>query len=103
LERDLVKAARKEKFDKHLEEAIGLRKVIDLISQEKKVVVGHNVFQDLVFIWSQFYAALPDTLEEFCRDIPSLFATYRPPFSIVLRVVCLIPSIFLGCILCVGI
>jgi poly(A)-specific ribonuclease len=75
---DVVKAARKEKFEKRVAEAVGVRKIIDLISETKSVVVGHNIFQDLVFIWSQFVAPLPPTVEGFCRVIPGLFPMYLP-------------------------
>jgi CAF1 family ribonuclease len=70
------KTARKIKFNKRIDEAIGLRKVIEMISNSKTVLVGHNLFQDLIFIWSQFIAKLPDTLESFAHLISELFPTY---------------------------
>jgi hypothetical protein len=98
---DAVRTARKDKFENRVTEAVGLRKVIDLISSAKKVVVGHNVFQDLVFIWSQFVAPLPPTVEEFCRAIPDLLQTYS--IFLTLIKVCLIQNISPVRIRCVAI
>ena len=75
---DAIKNARKDKFTNRIEEAVGLRKVLDMIIKNNKVLVGHNVFQDLVFIWSQFIRKLPDTVELFCQDLPRCFPTYEP-------------------------
>ena len=77
-ELNTIKAARKAKFEERVAEAVGLRKVVDLLISRENVVVGHNVFQDLVFIWSQFIAPLPPTVEEFCVAIPSKFRAYAP-------------------------
>jgi hypothetical protein len=79
-----IKNARKDKFENRIEEAIGLRKVIDMITKSQKVLVGHNVFQDLVFIWSQFIAKLPDNVESFCRLIPQSFSTYNPQLTLLI-------------------
>jgi hypothetical protein len=74
-------SARKERFDGRLKEAVGLRKVLDMIIENKSVVVGHNVFQDLVFVYSQFLGGLPETVEEFSSTISEIFPTY-PSLSI---------------------
>lgn len=78
-----LRTARKEKFDARLNEAVGLRKVLDLIIENKSVVVGHNVFQDLVFVYSQFLGRLPETVEEFSNVISKTFPTWppNPPLS----------------------
>lgn len=70
---ETIKNARKEKFEFRINEAIGLRKVIEMIIQSQHVVVGHNLFQDLIFIWSQFLSKLPDTMESFCHLVSSTF------------------------------
>ena len=70
-----IKNARKDTFETRIKEAIGLRKVLDMIIKSQKVLVGHNVFQDFVFIWSQFIAKLPDNVESFCHLIPQFFST----------------------------
>jgi poly(A)-specific ribonuclease len=67
------RAARKEKFEARLNEAVGLRKVLDLLIENKSIVVGHNVFQDLVFVYSQFLGRLPETVEEFSNVISKTF------------------------------
>jgi hypothetical protein len=71
-------SARKEQFEARLQEARGLRKVLEIIVQEGKVVVGHNVFQDLVFLYSQFLGTLPETVEGFSHVIKETFPTYVP-------------------------
>ena len=74
-------SARKEQFEARLQEARGLRKVLEVIVQEGKVVVGHNVFQDLVFLYSQFLGRLPETVEGFSHVIKETFPVVcRPPF-----------------------
>ena len=73
---ETIKTARKQKFDSRINEAIGLRKVLDMIIQSQCVLVGHNLFQDLVFIWSQFLAKLPDTVESFCHLVSETFPMY---------------------------
>jgi len=74
----LLHSARKEQFEARLQEARGLRKVLEIIVQEGKVVVGHNVFQDLVFLYSQFLGTLPETVEGFSHVIKETFPTYVP-------------------------
>ena len=74
--RDKLQEVRTKKFEKRVAEAIGLRKVIDMICEARSVLVGHNVFQDLVFIWSQFIGSLPDTLSSFTEEISRIFPTY---------------------------
>jgi hypothetical protein len=74
-----IKCSRKQKFDSRINEAIGLRKIIEMVIQSRKALVGHNLFQDLVFIWSQFLAKLPDTMELFCHLVSETFPTYICP------------------------
>ncbi|KAI7889260.1 ribonuclease H-like domain-containing protein [Mucor mucedo] len=54
-----------EKFEKDLTTAIGFRKVIDMISESGKIVVGHNMLLDVCHMIGQFVEPLPETLEEF--------------------------------------
>ena len=75
---DELKQARKHKFENRLNESIGLRKVLETICRHKSVLVGHNLFQDLVFIWSQFFGNLPPMLREFCAVVAETFPTYPP-------------------------
>jgi hypothetical protein len=73
-----LKQARKQKFENRVDESIGLRKILEMICTLNSVLVGHNLFQDLVFIWSQFFGQLPSTLREFCEAIVETFPTYLP-------------------------
>jgi len=43
----------------------GFSQIIDFICKEKKLLVGHNCFGDLVRIFQLFIADLPPTYEEF--------------------------------------
>lgn len=72
---DELKQARKQKFENRVDESIGLRKVLEMIYREKSVLVGHNLFQDLVFIWDQFFGKLPPSLHEFCEVVAETFPT----------------------------
>ncbi|XP_054710712.1 poly(A)-specific ribonuclease PARN-like [Uloborus diversus] len=56
-----------------LEAAVGFRKVMDLISQSKKLVVGHNMILDLMHTINQFYFPLPEDLKEFKQMARELF------------------------------
>ena len=71
-----IKTARTQKFESRINEAIGLRKILEMIIQTQNVLVGHNLFQDLVFIWSQFLGKLPETLELFSHLVSKTFPTY---------------------------
>lgn len=74
-----LSSERTERFEVRIEEAVGLRKVLDLIIVNHCVVVGHNIFQDLVFVYSQFLGRLPKTAEGFSHVISETFPTYNPP------------------------
>ncbi|KAF8031724.1 hypothetical protein BT93_D0825 [Corymbia citriodora subsp. variegata] len=45
--------------------AVGFRHVIDLLSSEQKLIVGHNCFLDVAHIYRKFFGQLPFTAEEF--------------------------------------
>ncbi|KAI7902881.1 ribonuclease H-like domain-containing protein [Cokeromyces recurvatus] len=64
---------KKEKFEKDCEIAIGFRKVIDMISKSRKLVIGHNMLLDICHIIGQFVQPLPDTLLEFKTLAHKLF------------------------------
>ncbi|KFM74655.1 Poly(A)-specific ribonuclease PARN, partial [Stegodyphus mimosarum] len=71
----IVKTTSEEKLDKlHLKQindmgdldvAIGFRKVLDCISESKKLVVGHNMLLDIMHVMDQFFHPLPEDLKEF--------------------------------------
>ncbi|GAA5813345.1 hypothetical protein MFLAVUS_006822 [Mucor flavus] len=62
-----------EKFEKDLTTAIGFRKVIDMISDSGKTVVGHNMLLDVCHMIGQFVEPLPDTLTDFKSLAHGLF------------------------------
>ena len=48
-----------------VEEAAGFCKVISKIRDSKKIVVGHNMFLDVLYTLQQFVAPLPEDYDEF--------------------------------------
>ncbi|KAL9319931.1 hypothetical protein ACSQ67_011770 [Phaseolus vulgaris] len=56
-----------------IQAAVGLRHVIDLLSSEQKLIVGHNCFLDLAHVYSKFIGPLPDTPEEFVTSVNKCF------------------------------
>ena len=46
-----------------------------VLAQRSRVLVGHNCFMDLVFIYNYFYGHLPDTVEEFQESLHAIFPT----------------------------
>ncbi|XVF77070.1 hypothetical protein PTKIN_Ptkin14bG0010300 [Pterospermum kingtungense] len=53
--------------------AVGFRHVIDLLSSENKLIVGHNCILDIAHIHSKFLGPLPLTAEEFVSCINNYF------------------------------
>ncbi|CAM8937307.1 unnamed protein product [Rhodiola kirilowii] len=51
----------------------GFRHVIDLLSSEQKLIVGHNCFLDFAHIYSKFIGPLPSTAEEFVSRVHNCF------------------------------
>ncbi|CAH1795096.1 unnamed protein product, partial [Owenia fusiformis] len=60
-----LEEAKKEAEWQELEDAVGFSKVIRHISQSGKLVVGHNMFLDLLHTLHHFCAPLPEDYEEF--------------------------------------
>jgi poly(A)-specific ribonuclease len=50
-----------------------LRNAALRIRDQQPVLVGHNMFTDLVYLYRTFIGALPDTLDKFCDAIHQLF------------------------------
>ena len=48
-----------------LDEAVGFSKVIHKITESQKIVVGHNMFLDILYTIQQFVSPLPEDYEEF--------------------------------------
>ncbi|KAF7723583.1 hypothetical protein EC973_001824 [Apophysomyces ossiformis] len=64
---------RQKQFEKDCEYAVGFRKVIDWISESKKMVVGHNMLLDVCHIIGQFIEPLPESVGEFKNLAHSIF------------------------------
>ncbi|KAK3067799.1 hypothetical protein LTR53_015110 [Teratosphaeriaceae sp. CCFEE 6253] len=47
----------------------------NILRRNPRVIVGHNCFLDLVYIYRQFIGALPDTVEEFQQALHALWPT----------------------------
>jgi poly(A)-specific ribonuclease len=45
------------------------------LQRRKPPLVGHNVFQDLIYLYKTFVGTLPPTVDEFCKLIHEMFPT----------------------------
>ncbi|KAA8527072.1 hypothetical protein F0562_008699 [Nyssa sinensis] len=74
---DLLKKEVKDGLHKEAEmkikSAVGFRHVIDLLSSEQKLIVGHNCFLDIAHIYSKFLGPLPSTAEEYVSSVHKYF------------------------------
>ncbi|CAH2033420.1 unnamed protein product [Thlaspi arvense] len=68
-----AKDERKRVAETKIQSAIGFRQVIDLLSSEKKLIVGHNCFLDIAHVYSKFVGPLPSTPEKFVASINNHF------------------------------
>uniref|UniRef100_A0A0D9W609 Uncharacterized protein n=1 Tax=Leersia perrieri TaxID=77586 RepID=A0A0D9W609_9ORYZ len=53
--------------------AVGIRHVIDLLASERKLIVGHSCFLDILQVHSKFVGPLPSSMEEFALSINKVF------------------------------
>ncbi|KAJ6754059.1 POLY(A)-SPECIFIC RIBONUCLEASE PNLDC1 [Salix purpurea] len=76
-DRDLLKKEVMDDYRRQAEmkikAAIGFRHVIDLLSSEKKLIIGHNCFLDLAHVHSKFLGPLPLEAEEFVHSVNKCF------------------------------
>ncbi|XP_057723600.1 poly(A)-specific ribonuclease PARN isoform X1 [Arachis stenosperma] len=68
-----VKDGNRKAEEKKIQNAVGFRHVIDLLSAEKKLIVGHNCFLDIAHVYNKFIGPLPGTPEEFVTSINKYF------------------------------
>ncbi|XP_044473321.1 poly(A)-specific ribonuclease PARN isoform X2 [Mangifera indica] len=68
-----MKDERNRDIEMKIRAAIGFRHVIDCLSSEKKLIVGHNCFLDVAHIYDKFLGALPLTAEEFISSVNKYF------------------------------
>ncbi|KAF9924876.1 hypothetical protein BGZ67_009030 [Mortierella alpina] len=64
---------RQSDVQRDVENSIGFRAVIDLLSACGKPIVGHNIVIDLAYILAQFVGPLPPTMEEYKKMIHDTF------------------------------
>ncbi|XP_059662390.1 poly(A)-specific ribonuclease PARN [Cornus florida] len=68
-----VKDGLRKEAEMKVKAAVGFRHVIDLLSSEQKLIVGHNCFLDIAHIYSKFLGPLPLTTEEFVSSVHKYF------------------------------
>ncbi|XP_076897026.1 poly(A)-specific ribonuclease PARN-like [Bidens hawaiensis] len=68
-----VKESHLKEAEKKIEASIGFRHVIDLLSSEQKLIVGHNCFLDIAHICRKFVGPLPSSLEEYVPLVQRIF------------------------------
>ena len=59
-------------------QGIGFRRVIDVLIEARKPLIGHNMFLDILHIHHRFIGPLPSTCEEFKHKIHQAFPMYIP-------------------------
>ncbi|KAM0995617.1 hypothetical protein ACFX13_005773 [Malus domestica] len=68
-----VKDEHRREAEVKVQAAVGFRHVIDLLSSEQKLIVGHNCFLDIAHIYNKFLGPLPSTAEEFVSAVNKYF------------------------------
>ncbi|KAL2476000.1 Poly(A)-specific ribonuclease PARN [Abeliophyllum distichum] len=68
-----IKHCRKNEAVTKIKAAVGFRHVIDLLSTERKLIVGHNCFLDIAHIYNKFVGPLPLTVEEYVSEVQKHF------------------------------
>ncbi|XP_067928512.1 poly(A)-specific ribonuclease PNLDC1-like [Watersipora subatra] len=59
--------------DKFVENSTGFTRVIDYLISKKKIIVGHNLYLDLMFIYEKFINPLPSSYTEYKAVLHSCF------------------------------
>ncbi|KAF9273753.1 hypothetical protein BGZ68_001241 [Mortierella alpina] len=70
---EIQQQQRQVEVQRDVENSIGFRAVIDLLSACGKPIVGHNIVIDLAYILAQFVGPLPPTMEEYKKMIHDTF------------------------------
>ncbi|KAF3453299.1 hypothetical protein FNV43_RR03739 [Rhamnella rubrinervis] len=68
-----VKSEQRIQAEMKIQAAIGFRRVIDLLSTEQKLIVGHNCFLDIAQTYSKFVGPLPLAAEEYASSVNKYF------------------------------
>uniref|UniRef100_A0A7S4KIZ3 Uncharacterized protein n=1 Tax=Guillardia theta TaxID=55529 RepID=A0A7S4KIZ3_GUITH len=72
-EKELMRQKEVEEKKEKLKMHSGFLRVLLLLKEHKKPIVGHNLLYDLLFFFSHFQGSLPDTLEEFKAQLGETF------------------------------
>uniref|UniRef100_A0A1Q3F3P1 Putative polya-specific ribonuclease n=1 Tax=Culex tarsalis TaxID=7177 RepID=A0A1Q3F3P1_CULTA len=56
-----------------LESAVGLSLVLQELAKSRKLIVGHNMLLDLLFVIRQFFRPLPHNFQDFKKTVRELF------------------------------
>ena len=74
---DMVKKAKLEELkmqdEAKFQNAVGFSKIIKLLTESNKLVIGHNMLLDLLFTIKQFVTPLPPSLDEFKVLVQNVF------------------------------
>eukprot|EP00698_Gefionella_okellyi_P000237 TRINITY_DN10205_c0_g1_i1.p1 TRINITY_DN10205_c0_g1~~TRINITY_DN10205_c0_g1_i1.p1 ORF type:complete len:669 (-),score=104.02 TRINITY_DN10205_c0_g1_i1:1137-3113(-) len=62
-----------EQAQANLESMIGFRQVLDAVSASGKLVLGHNMFLDLIYTVTQLYGEMPSSLADGKRRLQQVF------------------------------
>lgn len=68
-----VKACHRKVAEMKIKAAIGFRHVTDLLSAERKLIVGHNCFLDIAHVYRKFIGHLPSSADEFFSAVQMYF------------------------------
>ncbi|KAL3508359.1 hypothetical protein ACH5RR_027760 [Cinchona calisaya] len=68
-----VKDCHYKETEMKIKAAVGFRYIIDLLSSEKKLIVGHNSFLDIAHIYRKFIGPLPSTAKEYVSSVQNYF------------------------------
>lgn len=62
------------KWEEHYNQSFGVTRIIELLIQEKKPIVGHNCYIDLMFLMHSFVEDISTwTLAEFLQKLNEYF------------------------------
>jgi hypothetical protein len=66
-QREVNETKSRGEWENNLQSAIGLRKIVDLLSNSRKIV-GHNMLLDVLYISNAFFGELSESYAEWKRN-----------------------------------
>lgn len=61
------------KDEEYYFQIVGLSHVLKLLSETKKIIVGHNMLLDLLYVLKQFFGPIPDDFDDFKKMAHGIF------------------------------